>query len=350
MLQDLEAFCRQRRSLFYPKTDLPYVSNVEADRRPPPLVVAELCGRLLAAQAVTITPLEAGTFHWLYRARFSDDRAVIVRINALGERQRDFPLYLDSWAMKVLQARSLPALAVLQVDLSRQSYPWDYEILEEARGVPLRTFDQDEGRIQPLLSKLGSVVARVHEIATEDFGLLDLRSIVAAGATAKARGLLAAWREYIWLNLEKHVGLCRDIGAVSSTEAGKIRAVFASLAPLLDAVKPVLSHGDLGNHNVFTDGQEITALIDWEDSLSGDPVYEIAFWATFHPERRHRAFLDGYRSRARLPSDFELRFWLYFLRVALAKTVLRHRFQLADPPGRPPAARRIQMALERVAA
>jgi len=113
---------------------------------------------------------------------------------------------------------------------------------------------------------------------------------------------------------------------------------------------PVLLHGDLGSHNVFTDGRDVTAVIDWEDALSGDPVFDIAFWATFHPDRRHAAFLDGYRAVRALPADFEWRFWLYYLRVALAKTVLRHRLGITDRPGRLPASRRIQKGLERVEA
>jgi Ser/Thr protein kinase RdoA (MazF antagonist) len=89
-------------------------------------------------------------------------------------------------------------------------------------------------------------------------------------------------------------------------------------------------------------------LIDWEDCLAGDPVFDIAFWATFHPERRHDVFLEGYRGVRDLPDDFELRFWLYFLRTALSKTVLRHRFGLQDKPGRPPASLRIHRGLEKV--
>jgi len=42
------------------------------------------------------------------------------------------------------------------------------------------------------------------------------------------------------------------------------------------------------------------------------------------------------------------RFWTYFLRVALAKTVVRHNLGLRDRPGRPPASRRIQLALDRL--
>jgi Ser/Thr protein kinase RdoA (MazF antagonist) len=159
-------------------------------------------------------------------------------------------------------------------------------------------------------------------------------------------GLHATWAEYLFLRFEEHVKKCVDISAISLVEAGQISRLFETIANSLMNIQPVLLHGDLGNHNVFTDGKIITALIDWEDCLCGDLVFDIAFWATFHPEERHRFFLDGYRMENRLPDDFARRFWLYYLRIALSKTVLRDRFGLKDRPGRPPAAGRIRQGLK----
>jgi len=77
---------------------------------------------------------------------------------------------------------------------------------------------------------------------------------------------------------------------------------------------------------------------------AGDPVYDIAFWGTFHSARRHcPTFSTAYFGGKQPFADFELRYWLYFVRVALGeKPFLRHRLGYADPPGRPPASTRIQ--------
>jgi hygromycin-B 4-O-kinase len=40
-------------------------------------------------------------------------------------------------------------------------------------------------------------------------------------------------------------------------------------------------HGDFGSFNLMTDRRRITAVIDWDRALFGDPLYEIAnllFW------------------------------------------------------------------------
>jgi hypothetical protein len=357
MHRELESFCRERRSLFYPKADLPLADGVlrtvGSAGNPTSLVplVAGLCREALGTVPAVVAPLgEAGTFHQLYRAVSAGGRAVIVRLNALSHLRPDFLLRLDGWAADRLREVGLPALRVHAVDLSRTRCPYDFQILDEAPGTPLKAYDDDEESLLPLLHALGRFVARMHTLRTRGFGFFDVRLLVLGAAPEQVCGLSPTWRVYVLRRLETHVGICQAIGAIDRGEACRIFDVFLANDALLDDVEPVLLHGDLGSHNVFTDGREVTALIDWEDALSGDPAFDVAFWATFHPDRRHAAFLDGYRSVRDVGPDFEARFWLYYLRVALSKTVLRHRLGVADRPGRPPASRRIQKALEKLEA
>ncbi len=356
MLRELESFCRERRSLFYPKTDLPLPDAVlrglgaAAARDAPRYVAAaaDVCRRLFGVEPAEVRPLgESGTFHALCRARLADGRSVVARFNALGRRGRDFLLHLDAWAAGLLRGAGLPALTVYNVDLSRTQCPYDVEVIEEARGASLRTFDADEERTLALLPALGSFVARMHKVRTHGFGLFDVRPLALGEDGRNVGGSCASWRDYVVRRLETHVERCAALGAVRKEEARRIFAAFAAAEDLLADVQPCLLHGDLGSHNVFVDGEEVTALIDWEDCLSGDPAFDVAFWATFHPDRRHRAFLDGYRRERPLSADFGRRFWLYYLRVALSKTVLRHRLGVADALGRAPASLRIQKGLER---
>ncbi|HWC90601.1 MAG TPA: phosphotransferase, partial [Pirellulales bacterium] len=197
--------------------------------------------------------------------------------------------------------------------------------------------------------ELGRLLARLHTIGTRGFGLLDAPP-PADPAHSEPRGRWISWTDYLQTNFARHVHRSSDLGAIDAAETQRIHDAFAAAVAQLGNIRPVLLHGDLGSHNVFTDGSTITALVDWEDCLSGDAVFDLACWATFHPRRRHRALLSGYRAVGELPADFELRFWLYFLRVALAKTVLRDRFGLRDRPGRSPASGRIRLALERLEA
>ena len=344
----------RRRALFYPKTDAPlpdaWLRSLRAAGPPVAAAdVAHLCRRVLGAEPAWCRPLEhQGTFHALYRVALVDDRSVIVRVNALGALGRDFALYLDAWAMARLRSAGLPALRVFAVDATRRLAPFDFEVLEEAPGSSFRDFEHDEATIRRLLRELGTFVARLHAIPVEGFGWIDAAPPVLEGPEAPSAGIFATWHDYVMLKLEEHVRTCTAIGAVSSAEARRVAEMFGAHDALLDGIEPALLHGDLGNHNAFTDGRHVTALIDWEDCLAGDPAFDVAFWGTFHPDDRRAAFLEGYRSERALPGDFERRYWLYYLRIALSKTVHRHRFGSADHPGRPPAASRIRKALERL--
>ena len=348
MLATWEEFQQQRRSVFYPKADLPLPREVflELTKQVPVLsepVIADLCRCSLRQEVREVTPLsEPGTFHQLWRVRLASGRCVVFRANALPERWRDYPLLMDEAVAQKLQEHNIPALSVLHVDLSRKNCDTDYAILDEAIGVPLSHWDSDEARMQPLLRELGKFLAQVHQIRIGGYGLMNTLPHLA--------GAHDSWVDYVHLNLSRHIQHCVGLGVMNENVARRIAGVFEDGTKHLISTPHALLHGDPGSHNVFVDDGEVTCLIDWEDALVGDPVYEIAFWATFHPERRHAAFLEGYRTVADLPDDFELRFWLYFLRVSLAKTVVRDRLGLKDKPGREPAARRVLKGLERLEA
>ena len=353
--QELRRFVQARREIFYLKTDIQVpdelLKRLAVGREPEfPFTwetVAAACRDALGGEPSRIEPLRhQGTFHRLLRARIRDGEEVIFRINVLSDLFRDFQLWINPWISRTLRQRGVPCVEVLAADATRRVVPFDFEVVRPAAGVCLRELDSDEPRILEELGRLGEVVARMHQVRTSGFGFLDPSPFVRGKPDARGAGMLEGWADYVLLNLSRHVRTCVDIGVLAPAKADRIETLFEQLEPMLRDVRPSLLHGDLGSHNVFTDGQEITGLIDLDDCLSGDPVFDIALWATFHPPRRHRAFLDGYKRGASLPRDFAPRFWLYFLRAALSKTVHRYRFGYQDQPGRSPASRRITDGLD----
>jgi Ser/Thr protein kinase RdoA (MazF antagonist) len=272
---------------------------------------------------------------------------LILRANAAGDFLHALTLHLDAWAGATLGRAGLPAVIVRHVDLSRDVVPFDFQIGEESPGRPLAAFNDDEPRMRERLRDLGRLVARIHLHPLAGFGLLDARPLAAGGGPP--RGMWDTWPEYVRLNLDAHVDSCVRAGDLTDAGAESFLYAFERHAGRLAAPDGVLLHGDLGSHNVLTDGDRLLGLIDWEDALVGDPVYDVAFWATFQPPERHAAFLSGYREVRPLPDDFPVRFWLYFARILLVKAVHRRRFGYPDRPDRPTAARRIRDALENLA-
>jgi hypothetical protein len=345
-----------RGSVFYPKADSPLDDAALRDLRRgdcsaiAPSDVLDACRSALGRRPISVTPLPfQGTFHRLYRAVMPDGLPVIVRTSPIDAPGHDHGLLADLWASRRLRPLGLPVVEVFAVDLSRAFVPFDFQVMAEAPGRSLREFDHDDDAILPLLHALGRTIARLHGVRLEGFGWVDASPMTDPGADpGRIIGIFDSWGDYVRLRLCEHLSICVSLGSIDAAEADRIGRLFGDSGGLFRAVEPRLLHGDLGNHNVFVSGGQVSALIDWEDCLAGDPAFDVAFWATFHPDRRLDAILGGYGSEAESPGDFLRRFWLYYLRIALSKTVLRHRFGDVDRPGRAPAAARIRKALDRL--
>jgi aminoglycoside phosphotransferase (APT) family kinase protein len=76
-------------------------------------------------------------------------------------------------------------------------------------------------------------------------------------------------------------------------------------------VRPVLLHGDPGFHNLLVHDGRVSALLDWERSLVGDPAQDLAYVRS-HVERviEWPVFLDAYCAAGGIaPSDDRLRYY-----------------------------------------
>jgi aminoglycoside phosphotransferase (APT) family kinase protein len=108
-----------------------------------------------------------------------------------------------------------------------------------------------------------------------------------------------------------------------------------------------LLHGDPGTHNICVSvtSESVVSLLDWEDALIGDPLFDLAAAASFQPARRLPQLLFGYGLDQ--PGVHEQRlFALYSLRIALSKSVHRLRFGIVDEPNRTPGHHRILRGVE----
>ena len=77
-----------------------------------------------------------------------------------------------------------------------------------------------------------------------------------------------------------------------------------------------LVHADFGFNNVISDGTRITGVIDWEQSMYGDPLYDIAwleFWGAEHGYEE--IFRKHYSSQGRLPVNYHERVTCYKLNI-----------------------------------
>lgn len=341
--RDVEKFTRLQKKIFFTKADIP-VSNVKLKKSLLNLqidkdkaYVKTIFQAQFGASPFAIIPLPRATLHRVYKVSLKK-KSYILRINAWGSVFRGFNFLTEKRIMENLSKKKLPFLVVYKADVSRKQVPFDYEVIDVAKGKDLFDISRKKKIPSSVHFELGRIMRRVHKIKTEEFGPFDIYG----------SGIYPSWKKYIYCNFDKHIRQCLKIGTIDKKQFTIIRNLFIKNDGVFDKVTPTLLHGDLSNHNVFTDGKKITALIDWEDSVSGDPIFDIAYFGSgcyLHNEWLE-AFLRGYQSIHSLNRDFWLRYWLYFLRISLAKTIARFRLSTHMDPSLPPVKKRLLYGIQ----
>jgi aminoglycoside phosphotransferase (APT) family kinase protein len=343
---------RQRRGVFLEKADLALPDERLAALRSAPDESLGIDAAFLrdAMDAFGISPsvrctraAAQGTFHRLYDIDAADGEAKLLRVAVLPGDAAAQVMALEARLAESLRGQGFAVPACEYRGIARAGQVRGTHLMERAAGQALTTLDDDEPRMQAGLAQVARFLARLHAVRGTGFGPLSV------DPGAMLRGVHERWEDYVLLRLDEHLRACEATGAMTSSEARAAMQCFDKGRALLREQPAVLLHGDPGSHNFMVDASgEIRAVLDWEDALLGDPLFDLASLCTFHPERRHAGIASAYGETLTPGSDAWRRFWLYFLRIALAKTVHRQRFGYADAPGRAPASRRIQLALQRL--
>lgn len=159
-----------------------------------------------------------------------------------------------------------------------------------------------------------------------------------------------SWVDYFFGCLENHFRLVVDDEQLDSSQLKEFWKWMESseVHSILSSSRPSWLHGDPGSSNIYWDkDQQQVGMADWEDRMIGDTYFGLASWATFFKSPARLPFVwDGMEES--LPVGYRLsfeevkqRFWLYYWRVALAKSAHRLRFGYEDPKGAIPAICRV---------
>lgn len=184
-----------------------------------------------------------------------------------------------------LRARGMPVPAALLLDVSRALLPAPFLVMELVEGRVAQTLSP------AALRQLASFLARLHALAIDDALELPDREDPVAGLS-----------EY-------------------SAVHAAIAEVIAR-APRLTPRRVVL-HGDFWPGNVLWRGEQLAAVIDWEDAAIGDPLSDLACCrlelAYRHAPEQVSAFTARYLSLRGLDqarSSGELALWDAYVSAA----------------------------------
>jgi aminoglycoside phosphotransferase (APT) family kinase protein len=287
-------------------------------------------------RARELTFLAHGTAHDVYAFTDPSAGACVVKLWRGDSPARS--VAVESAVSRALLAARVEHATVLHSDATGSASTPPFLVSKRASGVSLRSIDEDDNAVAGTLGPQAEALAAVHAVQAAGFGLVSPEP-----GDGAVQGACTNWAQYLSTRLEQHLELITRAELMTSSEAAVAEAAIVG-EPY--SIAGALLHGDCGPHNALWDGRRII-LIDWEDAVVGDPLFDVAMWCTFAPERRWPPFLNQLGLAVdSLPRDF----WRYYLRISLSKTVVRLRLGIADQPGRAPASLRIQRALAELGA
>lgn len=243
--------------------------------------------------------LAGGTFNAVTRVTLASGAGLVVKIppdprTPLLGYERGI---LGTEALFYQLASRLPGITVpevLAVDVGGPagSGAGGYLVMTECPGDPWPSLDpRPDGRERDeLRAELGRQVARLHTMTGTGFGY---------PATPFAP-LRDSWREAFGDMVDAVLADAARFAVSLPRPAAEIRELFEVHAGLLDEVTaPVLAHFDLWDGNILVaagaGGRRLSALIDAERALWGDPLADFVSLGLFHDIEQDTAFLRGYR-------------------------------------------------------
>jgi hygromycin-B 4-O-kinase len=180
----------------------------------------------------------------------------------------------DQFVYQHFASAQLPIPPVLEVGNLDDTHA--FCITRRMPGV--RVYDVEEGdlkRLVPPLVQLLASIAAVDIHGTSGYGSFE----------GTGTGPHASWSDFLLSIMDpQHYDWAQvaDIVPLST-----IQLMYQHIAERVTACPEnrQLIHGDFGSYNVLTDGQEITAVLDWDRASYGDALYDVGqllFWEEDH--------------------------------------------------------------------
>lgn len=175
----------------------------------------------------------------------------------------------EQWALKQCSKKDIPVPEILAFGTvqTKLPHPCQYLLVERIPGKPLKEqlyLRREE--IKSYYKEAGYLLSRIHTIRTESFGPLK----------SGGKGSFNSWKEFLLRHVNKGIlDYLLEMKIISEGLKERILQVFNSEKAYLELKSPVLLHGDFSNAHIFIDKGKISGIIDLEDCVSGDPLYDL---------------------------------------------------------------------------
>ena len=264
-------------------------------------------------------PATWGTSHVTYIVSVKErERPVVLRANN-GPKEPETYMIVEKMITDEVATLGIPVNRILFVDISRKTYPFDYQIQEGLEGKDIEdNFHGTREDYDQMSFDLGRYIAMWGDLSFKNFGRFRVNP-----TGILLEGSKQSMYEYILVRLDEDIRFLVDHGVFDAKKADAVRKLFDARKAVMSCPVGTLVHYDLADHNIMFDGQNsITGIFDWEAAVVGDPILDLAscpMWKTHYP--REKKLIEGYKSIRDLPNFFKEKMDIYRLRTMLWKMV-----------------------------
>ncbi len=256
--------------------------------------------------------------HITYTAKCRD-LPLFIRIDD-GPEQDDY-LAVESAVQNRVRALGVPSPEVYATDAERRTVPFAWQIMEHLDVPDLNQHFKSQVLDLPAIAReTGRSLAKWQSLKPKNFGPFNPIVLQQRGTL---EGFHRSYPDYFFLHLERHLKYLVDNGFFSIAAAAEIEHEILLHQGLLQLEHGCLVHKDLALWNILGTHEKILGFIDWDDSISGDPMDDFSLLACFHGPEVITSALEGYQDTQPLPSQYQRRFWLHLLRNMIVKAVIR---------------------------
>jgi aminoglycoside phosphotransferase (APT) family kinase protein len=272
--------------------------------------------------------VEHSAFHWVLRIAPPDsDTFVFYERNMMAQEPGIHAL--------VRERTNVPVPEVIAYDTNRRALDRDFLILECMPGTPMseaRGIDQAK-----VLRHLGRYLRQVHDITARQYGYLG------AHRPMQPQDSWAPAFDMMWRSLVTDVV---SSGYYDHAERELLINIYEGLRHLFDReVRSSLLHMDVWAQNILVDEHSnVTALLDWDRALWGDP--EIEFAVLDYCGISRPAFWEGYGLRRDTSHEARIRKMFYLL-YELQKYIVIRSGRNNDPVAAASYKRQVMDFIER---
>lgn len=237
-------------------------------------VVALVCKHLKASpDSPSVRRVPTGKFNDTFDVGLGE-RHVIVRIAPPDETvfcfyERRMMRQEPAIHAMLLERTDVPVPRILAADFTREMIDRDFLIMDKVPGRPLTEARVTASQQASILRATGRYLRQAHDLTAETYGYIGEHHPMEPAATWPAAF------EVMWNRLIDDVVA---VDGYTPAEARFMRDLYADRADHFTHETPSrFLHMDIWHQNILVDGRgAITALVDWDRALWGDPEIEFA--------------------------------------------------------------------------